>query len=129
MRDETENPAGVGRRDALKVMAAAAVVPMLPDTATAAPAPEPTRREPLPLLDEQQRPVKRKGPRGTPSDPVLQVAKADWPMLLSLRELTTLRALCDMIIPADEKSPSASSVGAPGFINEWASRRARWTSE
>lgn len=122
MRDETENPAGVGRRDALKVMAAAAVVPMLPDTATAAPAPEPTRREPLPLLDEQQRPVKRKGPRGTPSDPVLQVAKADWPMLLSLRELTTLRALCDMIIPADEKSPSASSVGAPGFINEWASR-------
>lgn len=122
MRDETENAAGVGRRDALKVMAAAAVVPMLPDTATAAPAPEPTRREPLPLLDEQQRPVKRKGPRGTPSDPVLQVAKADWPMLLSLRELTTLSALCDMIIPADEKSPSASSVGAPGFINEWASR-------
>ena len=120
MRDETNNTGGVGRRDALKVMAAAAVVPMLPDAAAAASAP--VRREPLPLLDEQQRPVKRKGPRGTPSDPVLQVAKADWPMKLSLRELTTLGVLCDMIIPADDKSPSASAVGAPGYINEWASR-------
>ncbi len=121
MSDDSTNPAGgVGRRDALKVMAAAAVVPMLPDAAEAAPAP--ISREPLPLLDEPQRPVKRKGPRGTPSDPVLQVAKADWPMKLSLRELTTLGALCDMIIPADAKSPSASAVGAPGYINEWASR-------
>jgi gluconate 2-dehydrogenase gamma chain len=121
MSDDSTNPAsGVGRRDALKVMAAAAVVPMLPDTVDAAPAP--VSREPLPLLDEQQRPVKRRGPRGTPSDPVLQVARADWPMKLSLRELTTLGALCDMIIPADAKSPSASAVGAPGYINEWASR-------
>jgi hypothetical protein len=121
MRDENGNDSGgVGRRDALKVLAAAAVVPMLPDTAAATPLP--TSREPLPLLDEQQRPVKRTGPRGTPSDPVLQVAKADWPMKLSLRELTTLGALCDMIIPADDRSPSASAVGAPGYINEWASR-------
>ena len=121
MSDDSTNPAGgVGRRDALKVMAAAAVVPMLPDTVEAAPAP--ISREPLPLLDEPQRPVKRKGPRGTPSDPILQVAKADWPMKLSLRELTTLGALCDMIIPADAKSPSASAVGASGYINEWASR-------
>lgn len=111
---------GIGRRDALRVMAVAAVVPMLPTSASAAPAP--AARAPLPLLDEAQQPVRKKGPRGTPSDPVLQVAKADWPMLLSLRELTTLKALCDMIIPADSKSPSASAVGAPGYINEWASR-------
>ncbi|WP_439643242.1 gluconate 2-dehydrogenase subunit 3 family protein [Gemmatimonas sp.] len=122
MSDENTTPStGIARRDALKVLAAAAVVPMLPDTAAAAPAPA-VSREPLPLLDEQQRPIKRKGPRGTPSDPVLQVAKADWPMKLSLRELTTLSALCDMIIPADAKSPAASTVGAPGYINEWASR-------
>lgn len=123
MSDEN-NPSGggVGRRDALKVMAAAAVVPMLPDSAAAASVSAAVAREPLPLLDDAQRPVKRKGPRGTPSDPVLQVAKADWPMKLSLRELTTLSALCDMIIPADAKSPAASTVGAPGYINEWASR-------
>jgi hypothetical protein len=116
---------GMPRRDALRAMAAAAVVPMLAESAAAAPAPAPApvvSREPLPLLDEALQPVRRKGPRGTPSDPVLQVAKADWKMQLSLRELTTLRALCDMIIPADAKSPAASAVGAPGYINEWASR-------
>lgn len=118
MSDDTK---GTSRRDALKAMAAVAVVPMLPATAEAVPAPAP--REMLPLLDDQQRPVaKKKGPRGTPSDPVLQVAKADWPMKLSQRELVTLAALCDMIIPADAKSPAASTVGAHHYINEWASR-------
>lgn len=120
---------GMDRRDALRVMAVAAVVPMLPTSAAEAPVPRaPVPRAPLPLLDEAQQPVRKKGPRGTPSDPVLQVAKADWPMLLSLRELTTLKALCDMIIPADSKSPSASAVGAPGYINEWASRPGGETS-
>ncbi len=119
MSDETKS---TSRRDALKVMAAAAVVPMLPATSGAAPAPAAVQRDLLPVLDDQQRPVKRKGPRGTPSDPVLQVAKADWPMKLSQRELVTLAALCDMIIPADAKSPAASTVGAHDYINEWASR-------
>jgi hypothetical protein len=118
MSDDTK---GTSRRDALKAMAAAAVVPMLPASAEAAPAH--ATREMLPVLDDQQRPVaKKKGPRGTPSDPVLQVAKADWPMKLSQRELVTLAALCDMIIPADAKSPAASTVGAHQYINEWASR-------
>jgi gluconate 2-dehydrogenase gamma chain len=118
MSDENKNT--TSRRDALKAMAAVAVVPMLPTAAVAAPA---APREMLPVLDDQQRPVaKRKGPRGTPSDPVLQVAKADWPMKLSQRELVTLAALCDMIIPADAKSPAASTVGAHNYINEWASR-------
>lgn len=119
MNDETKS---TSRRDALKVMAAAAVVPMLPATTDAAPAPAAVPRDMLPVLDDQQRPVKRKGPRGTPSDPVLQVARPDWPMKLSQRELVTLAALCDMIIPADDKSPAASTVGAHHYINEWASR-------
>jgi gluconate 2-dehydrogenase gamma chain len=118
--DSSSPSGGMARRDALRAMAAAAVVPMLAESALAAPAP--VAREPLPLLDEFQQPVRRKGPRGTPSDPVLQVAKANWPMQLSLRELTTLSALCDMIIPADAKSPAASAVGVPAYINEWASR-------
>jgi hypothetical protein len=29
--------------------------------------------------------------------------------------------LCDVIIPADESSPSASAVGVPDFIDEWIS--------
>ena len=127
MSDEQKPVAsGIARRDALKAMAAAAMVPMLPDAAAAAPV-VPTPRAPLPMLDEAQQ-AKRKGPRGTPSDPVLQVAKADWPNKLQLRELATLSALCDMIIPADAKSPAASAVGAPAYINEWASRPGGETS-
>ncbi len=132
MSDEPK-PVGPGivRRDALKAMAAVAMVPLLPESAAAnaaasLPAVPPVAREPLPLFEEAQ--AKRKGPRGTPSDPVLQVAKADWPNKLQLRELTTLAALCDMIIPADAKSPAASTVGAPAYINEWASRPGGETS-
>ncbi|WP_411280891.1 gluconate 2-dehydrogenase subunit 3 family protein [Gemmatimonas sp.] len=110
---------GIARRDALKAMAAVAMVPLLPESAAAAPGGS-APRAPLPMLEEAQ--TKRKGPRGTPSDPVLQVAKADWPNKLQRRELATLAALCDMIIPADAKSPAASTVGAPAYINEWASR-------
>ena len=120
VNDETPVVHGIARRDALKAMAAAAMVPMLPTPSSATPA-APVPRTPLPMLDDAQQ-AKRKGPRGTPSDPVLHVAKADWPMRLQLRELATLTALCDMIIPADGKSPAASTVGAPAYINEWASR-------
>jgi len=118
--DATPVTTGIARRDALKAIAAAAMVPMLPEAAAAAPV-TPAARPPLPMLDEVQQ-ARRKGPRGTPGDPVLQVAKADWPNKLQLRELATLTALCDMIIPADAKSPAASAVGAPAYINEWASR-------
>ena len=122
MSDESTNrDPNTSRREALKAMAAVAVVPILPTAAEAATTPV-APREMLPVFDDQQRLVKKKGPRGTPSDPVLQVAKADWPMKLSQRELVTLAALCDMIIPADAKSPAASTVGAHHYINEWASR-------
>ena len=117
---------GIARRDVLKAVAAVAMVPMLPDAAAAAPV-TPTPRAPLPMLEEAQQ-TKRTGPRGTPSDPVLQVARADWSNKLQLRELATLGALCDMIIPADAKSPAASAVGAPAYINEWASRPGGETS-
>ncbi len=61
------------------------------------------------------------GPAGTPSDPDLVRPKTPWEKVLTASEMTTLTALCDAIIPADEKSPAASQVGVPEFINEWAS--------
>lgn len=61
------------------------------------------------------------GPRGTPWDPDLIRPKAEWPRLLTPPELATLTVLCDTIIPADERSPSAGSVGAPAYINEYVS--------
>jgi len=61
------------------------------------------------------------GPAGTPSDPDLLRPRIWWNTILTPGELTTLAALCDVIIPADDKSPSASAVGVPDFINEYAS--------
>jgi hypothetical protein len=111
----------IPRRDALKAMAAAAMVPMLAQTSSAQqPAVKPAapQRAPLPVLGQKH----TKGPRGTPSDPVLIGAKVTWELKLLPSELVTLAALCDTIIPADEKSPAASKVGAHHYINEWASR-------
>lgn len=61
------------------------------------------------------------GPRGTPSDPDLLNPRITWEMQLTAAELTTLTALCDMIIPADSVSPAASAVGVPAYINEYVS--------
>jgi hypothetical protein len=44
--------------------------------------------------------------------------RVPWPKLLIPNELATLAALCDAIIPADDRSPAASQVGAPDYINE-----------
>jgi len=44
-----------------------------------------------------------------------------WPLTLTAPLRRTVVVLCDVIIPADERSPSASAVGVPDFIDEWIS--------
>ena len=44
-----------------------------------------------------------------------------WPLTLTQDARLTTAALCDLIIPADEKSPAASAVGVVDFIDEWIS--------
>lgn len=44
-----------------------------------------------------------------------------WPLTLTARQRRAAAALCDVIIPADETSPSASAVGVTDFIDEWVS--------
>jgi hypothetical protein len=44
-----------------------------------------------------------------------------WPLTLTGAQRDTARVLCDLIIPADETSPSASQVGVVDFIDEWIS--------
>lgn len=51
-------------------------------------------------------------------DPDLKKPAYPWSLALSENELRTLSALCDMIIPADAESPSASTLGVPQYINE-----------
>jgi len=106
----------MNRRDALKLLAAGTAAAAIPASAT------PLAGQALPVLEaatatpSPQAPAK--GPRGTPTDPDLLRPKVWWPKLLTPDELVTIAALCDLIIPADERSPAASTVGAPDYINE-----------
>jgi hypothetical protein len=61
---------------------------------------------------------------GYGTDPNLQrewQAGGPWPLTLTENARATAAALCDLIIPADDVSPSASSVGVVDFIDEWIS--------
>jgi len=61
---------------------------------------------------------------GYGTDPDLtKVYKAGelWPLTLTDAQRSTARVLCDLIIPADPSSPSASDVGVVDFIDEWIS--------
>jgi len=63
-------------------------------------------------------------PSGYGKDPDLlkRYAAGDlWPLTLDEPQRRTTRALCDVIIPADEHSPAASAVAAHLFIDEWVS--------
>lgn len=112
---EREGRDGAGhmdRREALKVLAILAAAPTLaacrPDAEEGvATAPPPPARNPLAA--------------GTPTDPDLISPEIPWDPVLTADELATVAALCDVIIPADDRSPSASAVGAHHFVNEWVS--------
>lgn len=120
---------GMGRRAALKVLATTAVaLPMVGGVAACASGERGTDGGASDAAGGVPRATgtPTAGPRGTPSDPDLLNPKVTWEMKLTAAELTTLAALCDMIIPADDKSPSASRVGVPAYINEYVSAPSDW---
>lgn len=122
-------PGGMGRRSVLKVLATSAVaLPVVGTLAACAPDGEKGAAGGAGAGSAARAAggTPAAGPRGTPSDPDLLNPKITWEMKLTAAELTTLTALCDMIIPADDTSPSASAVGVPAYINEYVSAHADW---
>lgn len=105
----TPSGGDVTRRTAIKVLAAAATLPVLVSEACEAPSntPAPVPGNPLAA--------------GTSFDPDLVAPTVPWDGVLTSDELRTVGALCDVIIPADDRSPAASQVGVPAFIDEWVS--------
>jgi hypothetical protein len=64
------------------------------------------------------------GHKGYGTDPQLMKEwkpGGPWPLTLGSAARLTTVALCDLIIPADDTSPAASSVGVVDFIDEWIS--------
>lgn len=61
---------------------------------------------------------------GYGTDPnLMQVYKPGdlWPLTFTAQQHKTVSALCDLILPADEASPSASQLKVPDFLDEWIS--------
>lgn len=54
-------------------------------------------------------------------DPDLVNPSVPWPLTMTDAQLETAASLCDTILPADDRSPAASAVGVPDFIDEWVS--------
>ena len=100
----------MNRRMALKVMAVAAATPGLVSCGTGA---QDGAGGSVPLGNAV--------PAGTRWDPDLLSPVIPWERILTQDELETLASLCDVIIPADERSPSASQLGTHHYIDEWVS--------
>jgi hypothetical protein len=62
--------------------------------------------------------------KGYGTDPnLMEVYKPGdlWPLTFNKKQHGTVSALCDVILPADDKSPSASQLKVPDFLDEWIS--------
>ncbi len=91
----------IARREAVKlVMAGAAAGPLLGCVSENVPAEKSTR---------------------SMTDPDLVNPVVPWDAILTDTEMKAVTALCDVVLPEDDISPSASAVGVPEFINEWVS--------
>ncbi|HEY9041142.1 MAG TPA: gluconate 2-dehydrogenase subunit 3 family protein [Rheinheimera sp.] len=105
--DKQTQITNVKRRDALKLLATAAVaMPVMSMASHAAAVTAKTKGAEL---------IYR------PTDPDMLKPIVPWSMTLTQAELDDLAILADIIIPADAQSPSAASLGAQHFINEWVS--------
>jgi hypothetical protein len=74
--------------------------------------------------DPQLHDHNKTGRKGYGTDPDLsKVYKPGelWPLTLTGPQRVTAGVLCDLIIPADSSSPSATEVGVVDFIDEWIS--------
>ena len=100
------------RRQALKVIAIAAATPTLVSC-------KPSEEAPEALLASAS--TSNPKARGDAWDPDLLAPTVLWERSLTSDELQSLAVLCDVIIPADDRSQSASQLGAHDFIDEWVS--------
>ena len=106
-----KGPARINRRVALQWISSATVA--IPLLELEIPAAEKSRARPPSVY-----------PKGYGPDPDLfrKYKPGDlWPLTFDKDQRRLMIVLCDVIIPADETSPSASSLGVHDFVDEWIS--------
>ena len=110
----------ITRRSALKVIAATAAAGA---AASCAPEDATTSTDSAHEALSGFEPLPPRNPRaaGTPTDPDMLAPIVPWETVLTDEEMRYVAALADVIIPADERSPAASAVGVPDYVNEFVS--------
>jgi hypothetical protein len=106
-----DEPFRIDRRTTIKwMLAATATLPVMPRRALSEAA-DCTSAHLIPA-----------GGYGTDPDLARIYAPGDfWPLTFTAEQRRTAAAICDLIIPADAESPSASTVGVVDFLDEWIS--------
>lgn len=114
----------ISRRESLKwvfaAMAAAGSSELLSPQARAAAA-APATADPMvvaPWHPAATAPIRAPG-YGT--DPDLLAAKVPWPLTLGAEQRRLINHLGDLVLPADDRSPSAGSIDIAAFVDEWVS--------
>ena len=54
-------------------------------------------------------------------DPDLRHPRVTWPLTLDPEQKAAVTVLADVLLPAEEGSPAASTLGVPDFLDEWIS--------
>ena len=116
----------ISRRGALKVIAAGAALgatapactPGDSESASSTAATDAAHEE---LSGFDPLPPRNPLAAGTPTDPDMLAPVVPWEMVLTDEEMRLVADLADVIIPADERSPAASAVGVPDYVNEFVS--------
>lgn len=115
---EVSSSDGMSRRRALKVLAAATALGTAPSCDPGANAEGPGANGHSEVSGFAPLPPNNPLAAGTRTDPDLVNPQVPWETVLTENEKRLVSALCDLIIPADEGSPSASAVGVPDYIDE-----------
>ena len=115
----------LSRRDTLAWVSAALASPWL------MPLSEPAEAQTAPSLWKELTFPPINAP-GYGSDPNLTNPSVPWPLTLNSEQRGVLRICADLMIPADDRSPSGSALNIDAFIDEWVSapyldqQRDRW---
>ena len=99
----------ISRRVTLAWVAAAATLPYAVNAQTTAP---------TPWSDATIAPLTA---TGYGQDPNLQHPSVPWPLTLNSHQREALRIAADLMLPADDKSPSGGTLHLDAFLDEWIS--------
>jgi len=69
-------------------------------------------------------PVSAKGYGKDPN--LIMPPETPWPLIMTANELVLITLLCDIIVPKDGNTPSATELQVPAVINEWVSAPYDW---